>query len=57
MKKKIPNFLANQRQVVSNFLDRNAGLIIGDTKKVHDIKNQYLIETYLHTIFNVIKKK
>ena len=56
MKEKIPNFLANQRQVVSNFLDRNAGLIIGDTKKVLDIKNQYLIETYLHTIFNVIKK-
>jgi len=56
MKKKIPNFLANQKQVVSNFLDRNEGLIIGDTEKVLDIKNQYLIETFKYTIFNVIKK-
>ena len=46
MKKKIPNILSNQRQVVSNFLDRNEGLIIGDTEDVLDIKNQYLIETY-----------
>ena len=46
MKKKIPNVLSNQRQVVSNFLDRNEGLIIGDTEDVLDIKNQYLIETY-----------
>ena len=56
MKKKIPNFLANQRQVVSNFLDRNEGLIIGDTEKVLDIKNQYLIETYLFTIYRQIEK-
>ena len=56
MKKKIPNFLANQRLVVSNFLDRNEGLIIGDTEKVLDIKNQYLIETYLFTIYRQIEK-
>ena len=56
MKKKIPYFLANQRHVVSNFLDRDPGLIIGDTEKVLDIKNQYLIETFKFTIFNVIKK-
>jgi len=56
MKKKVPYFLANQRQVVSNFLDRNSGLIIGDTEKVLDIKNQYLIQTFQFTIFNVIKK-
>jgi len=56
MTKKIPNFLSNQRLVVSNFLDRNEGLIIGDTKKVLDIKNQYLIETFKFTIFNVVKK-
>ena len=46
MKKKVPNLLANQRQVVSNFLDRNPDLIIGDTENVLDIKNQYLAQTY-----------
>lgn len=46
MKKKVPNLLANQRQVVSNFLDRNPDLIIGDTEDVLDIKNQYLAHTY-----------
>ena len=54
MTKKIPNFLSNQRLVVSNFLDRNEGLIIGDTKKVLDIKNQYLIETFKFTILKTI---
>ena len=43
MKKKIPNILANQRLVVSNFLDRNDGLIIGDTEEVLNIKNQFII--------------
>ena len=57
MKKKIPNILSNQRHVVSNFLDRNEGLIIGDTEDVLDIKNQYLIETYkLLNIHKQIKK-
>ena len=55
MKKKIPNILANQKHVVSNFLDRNEGLIIGDTEKVLDIKNQYLIETYKFDIHSNIK--
>ena len=55
MKKKIPNILANQRQVVSNFLDRNEGLIIGDTEQVLDIKNQFLIETYKFDIYSHIK--
>ena len=57
MKKKIPNVLANQRHVVSNFLDRNDGLIIGDTEEVLDIKNQYLIQTYQFIdLHNRIKK-
>jgi len=55
MKKKIPNILANQKHVVSNFLDRNEGLIIGDTETVLDIKNQYLIETYKSDIHSNIK--
>ena len=52
MKKKIPNILSNQRHVVSNFLDRNEGLIIGDTEDVLDIKNQYLIDSLAssHTV-------
>ena len=55
MKKKIPNILANQKNVVSNFLDRNAGLIVGDTEKVLDIKNQFLIQTYEFDIHRYIK--
>ena len=56
MKKKRLNVLANQRHVVSNFLDRNDQLIIGDTEEVLDIKNQYLIETYKFTdLFHRIK--
>ncbi len=43
MKKEIPNFFVNRRLVVRNFLDGYNSLIIGDTEKVFDIKNQYLI--------------
>lgn len=56
MNKKIPNILANQRLVVSNFLDRNDGLIIGDTEEVLDIKNQFIIETYKFDINSLTKK-
>ena len=45
MKKEIPDFLANQRQVSYNFLDGDNSLIIGDTEKVLDINNQFIIET------------
>ena len=34
MKKEIPFFLANQRQVSYNFLDGDNSLIIGDTEKI-----------------------
>ena len=44
MKKEIPDFLANQRQVSYNFLDGDNSLIIGDTEKVLDINNQFIIE-------------
>jgi hypothetical protein len=44
MNNKIPYFLANKRLAVGNFLDGENSLIIGDTEKVLDIKNQYLIE-------------
>tara|TARA_B100000989_G_C19477760_1_gene443715 strand:- start:80 stop:1069 length:990 start_codon:yes stop_codon:yes gene_type:complete len=50
------NYLAIQKNVVSNVLDRNPGLIIGDTEEVLDLKNQYLIETFQFRIFDVIKK-
>jgi len=52
MKKKIPNILANQKHVVSNFLYKNDGLIIGDTEQVLDIKNQYIINTYQFVDFH-----
>jgi hypothetical protein len=45
MKKEIPDFLANQKKVSYNFLDDDNSLIIGDTEKVLDIKNQFIIET------------
>ena len=58
MKKKIPNFLSNSRLEVSNSTYKNNDLIIGDTEKVLDIKNQYLFETYFTTSdeFLVIKQ-
>ena len=51
LKKKIPNILVNQKNVVSNNLDYHAGLIVGDTEKVLDIKNQFLIQTYSNPEF------
>ena len=48
--KRIHNFLANQRMVVSNFLEGFDSLIIGDTEKVLDIKNQYIFQTYMFSI-------
>jgi hypothetical protein len=45
MEKEIPYFLTNRRLAVGNFLDGHNSLIIGDTEKILDTKNQYLIET------------
>ena len=45
MNREIPDFIVNQRQVSYNFLDGDNSLIIGDTEKVLDIKNQFIIET------------
>jgi hypothetical protein len=45
VKKEIPDFIVNQRQVSYNFLEGDDSLIIGDTEKILDIKNQYIIET------------
>ena len=49
MEKEIPDFIVNQRQVSYNFLEGDNSLIIGDTEKVLDIKNQYIIETSNHS--------
>jgi hypothetical protein len=54
MKKEIPDFLANQRRVSYNFLEGDNSLIIGDTEKVLDIKNQYIIQTYSHNNSEVL---
>ena len=48
MNKEILDFIVNQRQVSYNFLDGDNSLIIGDTEKVLDIKNQFIIETSNH---------
>lgn len=48
MNEEIPDFIVNQRQVSYNFLDGDNSLIIGDTEKVLDIKNQFIIETSNH---------
>ena len=48
MNKEILDFIVNQRQVSYNFLDGDNSLIIGDTEKVLDIKNQFIIETSHH---------
>ena len=49
MNREIPDFIVNQRQVSYNFLEADNFLIIGDTEKVLDIKNQYIIETSNHS--------
>ena len=52
--------MSNSRLEVSTSLDRNNNIIIGDTEKVLDIKNQYLITTYSITVYRkaleIIKK-
>ena len=54
MNKEIPDFLANQRRVSYNFLEGDNSLIIGDTEKVLDIKNQYIIHTYSHNNYEAL---
>ena len=50
--KKIPNFLSNSSLEVSNTLYKCEDFIIGDSEKVLDIKNQYIIATYSLTIYS-----
>ena len=46
--------MSNSRLEVSNSTYKNNDLIIGDTEKVLDIKNQYLVETYIETCDEVL---
>jgi len=55
--KKILNFLSNSSLEVSNILYKCEDFIIGDSEKVLDIKNQYIITTYSLTIYSEAAKK
>ncbi len=53
--KKIPNLLANQKGIVSNLVFNGDNLIVGDTEKVLNIKNQHLLANEFNEVLNAYK--